>query len=432
MTGVPDDFVIVTASSAYYFDRLQNFMGSVGVWEPGQHVAVYDLGLDADQVRQVSCWANVTLVRFPFDDHPVHVRNLFNYAWKILMLQDALARWSAVLVLDAGIELRQPLTRAKRILAASSYFSVRQSNYVDVKTHDGTFAALGIDKTSPGVRGHGFCAGGVQGYLRHGHAHATMLPRAIACALDERCIAPPGSGRSNHNYDQSVLTALAAVNGHDCEPGSEFSEGYMHRVTLDETRRNAVVLSLRRWQLPGPYPKYIRSADGGVVADRSSGGGGTRGGGRGGGRSGSCMAKPPPYVPKDEGLIENYPAAHIMPESPLAQCLVAHNNSRTVCGELAAHHRHLGLTSVQLSWRRYMVIAGTALWKVLLCASFVPVTVAVAAAAVVYRNRRQCALAVLQAAGIVAALWARVRPGGERVSPRQGPVSGGGARHNRS
>ena len=63
-----------------------------------------------------------------------------------------------------------------------------------------------------------------------------------------------------------------------CESSPDFAEGYMHRVTADETRRNGVALGVRRWQLPGPYPRHIRRREVGA----------------------------PPLAPLDDELIENY------------------------------------------------------------------------------------------------------------------------------
>ena len=123
--GLPHDFIIVTASSAYYFDRLENFIGSVHVWEPGQKVLVYDLGLTRDQLRQMTCWEDVDVVPFNFSAYPNHVRNLFNYAWKTVVIDEVLRKHGAVLALDAGIELRQPLTRVKRIMQVGQRGRVR-------------------------------------------------------------------------------------------------------------------------------------------------------------------------------------------------------------------------------------------------------------------------------------------------------------------
>jgi hypothetical protein len=61
------EVVIVTACSAGFFDRLQNLVGSVQLYEPHARIAVYDIGLTASQraeatVRRwlpvVECGAN--------------------------------------------------------------------------------------------------------------------------------------------------------------------------------------------------------------------------------------------------------------------------------------------------------------------------------------------------------------------------------------
>lgn len=46
---------------------------------------------------------------FPFDKFPPHVKDLGNYAFKALVLREALLLHKVVLWIDAGLELRAPL-----------------------------------------------------------------------------------------------------------------------------------------------------------------------------------------------------------------------------------------------------------------------------------------------------------------------------------
>ncbi len=101
-----------------------------------------------------------------------------------------------------------------------------------------------------------FCAGGVTGLAR-GRVES-MLEPALECVLDVNCISPLGSGRNNHQYDQSVLSVVAHATrrGKSChlENIVDFDPiGY----TMDETRCNDSLLGARRWRKPKPYGKYI-------------------------------------------------------------------------------------------------------------------------------------------------------------------------------
>lgn len=54
-TGL-ESFVVVTAASHKFFDRLKNFIGSMHFWEPGQKIVIFDLGLSQEQILEALCW----------------------------------------------------------------------------------------------------------------------------------------------------------------------------------------------------------------------------------------------------------------------------------------------------------------------------------------------------------------------------------------
>ena len=328
-------FVVATAASSTYFDRLQNFVGSVHLWEPAQSIVVYDLGLTPEQAAAVRCWQRVTLQAFPFHAYPLHVRNLFNYAWKLLMLEHAFLSLnaSAVLVLDSGVELRQPyaLSSIKQQIAERGYWTPLQSNFVDLKTVPATLDALSVDTAF--VRGRPFCAGGLTGFMRGSAAYAEVALPAMECAKVEACIAPAGSGRSTHNFDQSVLSALVWATGRRCDDRREYREWDMSLVTEEESDYNDIVLSLRRWHQPKPYIRHVQQL-----------------------LSAAC-----PYIPPLARALVEYPQAppvdvrtmgaeveqlliphsdtqRLEDDSALVQCLRRSANSRARCREELSEH----------------------------------------------------------------------------------------------
>ncbi len=48
--------------------------------------------------------------RFPYEKYPSHVMDVRNYAFKTLVLQEALQDSGAVLWIDSGLELRTNMT----------------------------------------------------------------------------------------------------------------------------------------------------------------------------------------------------------------------------------------------------------------------------------------------------------------------------------
>uniref|UniRef100_A0A915DHU1 Uncharacterized protein n=1 Tax=Ditylenchus dipsaci TaxID=166011 RepID=A0A915DHU1_9BILA len=49
-------------------------------------VIFYDLGLSQASAEEVKSWCNVEYVKFAFEDYPEHVKNLYNFAWKTLII----------------------------------------------------------------------------------------------------------------------------------------------------------------------------------------------------------------------------------------------------------------------------------------------------------------------------------------------------------
>ena len=338
-------FVVVTAASSSYFDRLHNFVGSIHFWEPSQRLVVYDLGLTPQQTAAIGCWHNVELRPFQFHLYPQHVRNLYNYAWKPLMLEQAFAlpHVSAVLLLDSGTELRAPhaFSDIKRSLMERGYWFARQTYNVEQRTMPETLTRLGIDVET--VRGQPFCAGGLHGFMKGSPAYQEVAMAAFECAKDEACIAPPGSGRATHNFDQSVMSALVYATGRRCDSRRGYREESMSAATADEANFNAdVVLLLRRWHQPKPYVRHVRAVQSAACPFIHS----TR----------RAMIDYPPSAAIDAIaanlsspttralmetlLIQHKDGSHLQADSPLVLCLHRHNNSRYACRrELMEHQR---------------------------------------------------------------------------------------------
>jgi len=222
---------VVTASSGdRYFARLQNFIGSLHVWEPALScILVHDLGMSAVQVANVSQWRNVRVLPVNFDGWPGHVRVLWKFAWKPLVMWNTLEAMERgdygpdrryMVYLDAGEELRAPLDLVLSLLYAQGYFYVvqdgRQTSLkccgrIGELTRPETIDALRVSDSrmmrnlEEGV----MCAGGIQGY-RVGHplAHQHILRRVCNCALSEACIAPASATRANHRFDQSAFSII--------------------------------------------------------------------------------------------------------------------------------------------------------------------------------------------------------------------------------
>ena len=120
-----DDLVVVTAASSAFMERLRNFVGSVHYWEPYLNLTIYDLGLAEADLIEISQWKRVQVLSFPFDQYPVHVSLLYNFAWKIVMLHEALKIYPRFIYFDSGMEIRRPLTDVQYYMNKDGYYGIQ-------------------------------------------------------------------------------------------------------------------------------------------------------------------------------------------------------------------------------------------------------------------------------------------------------------------
>ena len=65
----------------------------------------YDIGLDESQASQFKKLPYVTYRNFDFDKYPPHIKNLKNYAWKILIIGELLAEFDGVMWFDTSVRI---------------------------------------------------------------------------------------------------------------------------------------------------------------------------------------------------------------------------------------------------------------------------------------------------------------------------------------
>jgi hypothetical protein len=212
-------------------------------------VAVFDLGLTDAQRREAAGWCGVDL-RWAGGvpgGMPDHVRALENFAWKTLAVYEAAstaADGDAVLWLDAGVDVRAPLDARDGVLETLLRDGVFLSGADDdtpdhrdftLLAAEGTFRRLGLPAPTDGPGASAGAApsgaalflkrptfiGGIQGYAKKSRAYDAILVPAARCALDAGCIAPAGTSKLNHRFDQSALSALAHASGLFAGPARE-------------------------------------------------------------------------------------------------------------------------------------------------------------------------------------------------------------------
>ncbi len=73
-------------------------------------------------------------------------------------------------------------------------------------------------------------------------ADRLVLRPTVNCSLHEKeCIAPPGSSRKNHNFDQTALTILIWQNGFSCLPRETHCMWSVKKTSADPLASSAPI-----------------------------------------------------------------------------------------------------------------------------------------------------------------------------------------------
>ena len=215
-----DEMILVTGATGSYFRGLQNLAASARYWAPHSKLLIYNLGAleDPDLMRQIEAWPNVLSVEWnqsgiPKDGlYPPHVyEHMRACAWKPLIIQQVVRKYSMIFWLDAGSTLTGPLDPLVNILRRNGLFLVKgQDANMKPMSHPNTYQWFGFDKNTMETGPH--FGGGTQGHVRNSRFIHSIVDKNAACALDPNCIIPDlvqQDQQIRHRYDQTSLSICA-------------------------------------------------------------------------------------------------------------------------------------------------------------------------------------------------------------------------------
>ena len=110
-----------------------------------------------------------------------------------------------------------------------------------------------------------FCAGGLQGFVRGSEAHHLILEPVVRCSLRGACIAPQGSSRANHNFDQTAFTLAIRASNFSCLPRETHMMWSVKKASIDPRGLSTPIEVISRGhRMPKPYSRLVRHEDGGL------------------------------------------------------------------------------------------------------------------------------------------------------------------------
>lgn len=196
--------ILVSGASSAFFRSLLQFLLSLRRWGY-ERCILYDLGLsDAQRCELIRRYGWAQLRALP--PGPPHLADVGNYGWKPTAIAEVLrAQEETVFWLDSACVVVGSLQPVERHVAQHGLWVPRAGRGpLREMTHPATVAALGIE---PEIQAARFRAGGVAAFAPR------MLPLVeewLALAHRPEILAPPGSHRGNHRFDQTLLTVLIA------------------------------------------------------------------------------------------------------------------------------------------------------------------------------------------------------------------------------
>lgn len=210
-----DKITILTAASSNHFSCLMNLIWSVNKFAPTANVVVYDIGLTAEEAKQVP-----NIRTFDFSKYPSYFNmkeNAGRMAFRPIITQDGSKEFGGVILwLDAGCLLTGDITELITYVKKHGVYAHRTSGTIGQTLHPTAHKALGVTDTICNQR---LRDAGIAGFDTSNPNVTKLIDDWASAALNKDATAPDGSSRKNHRQD-SVFSALL----------------YKHGFTLDNHR----------------------------------------------------------------------------------------------------------------------------------------------------------------------------------------------------
>ena len=226
-----DIVVPVTGASSNHFREFKMNIGFFSNHFPGKRAIFYDLGLDDSQASEVKTLPFLTYRKFNFDAYPPHIRNLHNYAWKLLIIQQVLAEFDGAMWFDTSVSFQANtsniLERMARAKSGILFYVGTTGHSILAATNPGMlkyFPMKTADTLSDMFQASAMIIINTDEVQKH------IMKWACICTFKPEYIAPPGSrlrcGASVwirdkyancHRFDQALMNILAK-NVYDKDP----------------------------------------------------------------------------------------------------------------------------------------------------------------------------------------------------------------------
>jgi hypothetical protein len=209
----------ITASDSSHEKSLLNLVASITHSSSDSKIYVWDLGMSESSVNSLLLMSDrVSVTRFDFQSKPAHFsmhQKSGSYAWKswcILEVFENLRDGSILIWLDAGCLVSKNLSELHSITRFLGFFMKMSDGKVSKWTHPLTLQALTHKRNSDlsptrlanqrNFSAAVICLDSKRVWVRR------ILNEWANLSLEESVISPEGSDKTNHRFDQSLLTII--------------------------------------------------------------------------------------------------------------------------------------------------------------------------------------------------------------------------------
>lgn len=206
-----DDIVFLSAIDKNFYENFLIFAKSY-YKHLENSLILYDLGLEKIQINEIKKqFPQIKLKKFNFDKYPSFISEytdgkLGQYAWKPIVIHETLFHYKCKVVwIDGGSVVTKKILNLKIFLTAIGLLSPISSNRLVDWTHPKTIDIIGLDTKYFNKRNF---SGGLVCF-DYNYDNANKISKEwFKFALNQDCISPESSNRSNHRQDQAILSVL--------------------------------------------------------------------------------------------------------------------------------------------------------------------------------------------------------------------------------
>ena len=221
-------FVFATACDADYYTKALDLISSIQINFPDRDIFLYDLGLFPNQTEELDRLCNVIVRDFwlVFPNLPVHVSNLRNYAWKALVIHDALQNAPGVFWVDTSVKFHDYNLTAIYDKLITKTQGVGLFTGTGHSIYAATFPQMFhyLPTSLQQAENVEMLEAGAMVFYKTRPVYSQVLQWLVLCSLDQNCIDPRGARlfcRFNyedrfhrfarcHRFDQSAVNILLA------------------------------------------------------------------------------------------------------------------------------------------------------------------------------------------------------------------------------